>query len=296
MSTLNARTDVPRELAKLMELTRGRRYLIGMHIGIFAGTNDEQAFLASADDVQCQRLRDELLQRDAKGWPDDQPMPAVPVMPEPQPQATQAPENTQMQPPQFPRPVIPATVGQPQQPQMPQQPPMQMPGFPPQMQQPPQQQMPPQMPTMGMQQPPPFQQPQQPQMQAPAMPVGLPQMQAPQWQMPGQPQQAAPQAPVLPSGRAPAVPPTPPTSGLSDVLSKIAEVQVANHALLESIHKHSENNGVLLHKVLGLLITTAQMQGVPLDSLASAVSQVGNDESVKNFLQALAGGPNQGKA
>lgn len=284
---LDARVDAPRETEQLMLWTRGRRYLLGMHLGIFNGTNDEQAFLASTNEVQCQRLREELLRRDAEGWPaQGQPLPATPVMPEPEPQPqTETQESTQMQPPQFPRPVIPSTVGQPAQPQA---------------------QMP-QMPQMPMGMPPAPAYPQAPQPQMPVFPqaamapqgapTGLPQMQAPQWQMPamGQPQAPA-QAPVLPSGRAPAVPTAPSPSGLGDVLTKIAEVQAANQKMLEAIHRHQLEGNALLQKILGVLITMPQVQGFPLESLVQAVAQVGGEEQVKGFLQAISGGPSQGKA
>jgi hypothetical protein len=270
-----------------------------MHLGIFNGTNDEQAFLASTNEVQCQRLREELLRRDAEGWPaQGQPMPPTPVMPEPEPQPqTETPESTQMQPPQFPRPVIPSTVG----PAAGQ--PMQMPQAQPQMQPPAYQQ---QSPPMGMPQMPVFQQQQQqqqpqaaqmPQMPPQAAPVSLPQMQAPQWQMPAMAQPQAPvAAPVLPSGRSPAVPTAPATSGLGDVLTKIAEVQAANQKMLEAIHRHQLEGNAIMGKILGVLITTPQMQGIPMESLVQAVLQVGGEETVKSFLQAISGGPSQGKA
>ncbi len=297
MNILNPRVDAPRELSKLMEIDRTALYILGMHLGIFKGTTDEQAFVTSPPEQQCQRIREELLFRDINGWPDEgQLMPTTPVMPEPEPQPQEQPEsNAMMQPPQFPRPVIPSTVGQQpsQQPAQPQLPMMAggspMPGYPP----PQMGSGPPQMPGSPQQQ----QQQQQPQFPQAAPMTGMPQMQPPQWgQFPQQAQaQVQPQQAVLPSGRAPAVPADHP-SGLGDVLTKIAQVQAANQKLLEAIHKQGASNNTLLHKVLGTLITVTQMQGCPFEILSSSVAQFGDDEHIKAFLQAISGSPTPGKA
>jgi hypothetical protein len=311
MPILNVRDDTPRSAEELMLLTRSMLYLIGMNMGIFQGTDDEQAFLTTAQTEQVQRVRKELLRRDAEGWPDQgQPLPPVPVMPEPRAQQQQPQQESSMQPPTF-NPVIPQTVGQQQQQQ--QQPQMgmqqQMPMGPPMMPGGMQQGMPPFPPPQGMPMGgmPPFpmqqpqqqqQQPPQPQMQQPQMATNLPQMAAPQWQMPGQPQpQQQPQP--APSGRTPPAPqaaasPTP--AGLVEALTKIAEVQVANQKMLEAIHKRELVNTALLMKVLGIQITTAECNGMPQASFAGAVASVGTEDHVKNFLGACGGDPTQGKA
>jgi hypothetical protein len=289
---LNPRLDTPRELDQLMAMDRSKRYLVGMHLGIFKGTSDEQAFLGSANDVQSQRLRDELLRRDAEGWPEEgEPLPAVPVMPSQEPDPEPQAQENNMQPPQFPSPVIPSTVGQQQQQQQaPSVPSMPQANAPVQMGMP---QMPmgapqvPMFPTAGA--------PSSPQMPQ-AAPQGMPQMQPPQWQMPPQ---AAPgpqaQQPVLPSGRNPPVPGGGHPSGLGEVLSKVAEVQSANQKLLDAIHGHQIQGNALMLQVLGTMITLAEMQGLPRAQLAQAVSQIGRVDDVKNFLQMVSGGQTQGK-